>query len=58
MGRNFVLITDHKPLTYLKTSVLNSSRLARWKLLLQEYTFDIKYKPDKDNVNADVLSRI
>jgi hypothetical protein len=32
--------------------------LARWKLLLQEYTFEIKYKPGKDNINADILSRI
>ena len=57
-GRTFDLITDHKPLTHLNTSVSKSERLTRWKLSLSEYSFDVKYKPGKDNVNADVLSRV
>ena len=57
-GRTFDLVTDHKPLIHLNTSTSKSERLTRWKLALAEHTFDIKYKPGKDNVNADVLSRI
>ena len=57
-GRNFELVTDHRPLTHLSTSVSKSERLTRWKLSLSEYSFDITYKPGKDNVNADVLSRV
>jgi hypothetical protein len=34
-----------------------SSRLLRWRLLLEEYEFEIKYKPGKQNTNADSLSR-
>jgi hypothetical protein len=33
-----------------------SSRLLIWKLLL-EYEYEIKYKPGKQNTNADSLSR-
>jgi hypothetical protein len=34
-----------------------SSRLLRWKLLLEEYDYEVKYKPGKQNTNADSLSR-
>jgi hypothetical protein len=29
----------------------------RWRLLLEEYEFEIKYKPGRQNTNADSLSR-
>ena len=57
-GQTFDLVTDHKPLIHLNTSSSKSARLTRWKLGLAEYSFDIRYKPGKDNINADVLSRI
>jgi len=34
-----------------------SSRLLRWRLLLEEYDYTIAYKAGKKNVNADALSR-
>jgi len=34
-----------------------SSRLLRWRLLLEEYAYTIEYKAGKRNVNADALSR-
>ena len=34
-----------------------TGRLARWSLLLQQYDFDIVYRPRKQNDNADDLSR-
>ena len=33
------------------------SRLARWKIKLSEYQYEICYKPGKVNANADALSR-
>lgn len=56
-GTKFIILTDHKPLTYLMNCKDPSSRLVRWRLKLLEYTYEIKYKPGKTNKNADALSR-
>ena len=32
-------------------------RLARWILAFQEYAFEIRHRPGKQNTNADALSR-
>lgn len=57
-GRKFVIVTDHKPLTWLFNVKDPGSRLVRWRLILEEYDYDIIYKPGKINNNADALSRI
>ena len=57
-GRKFTLITDHRPLTWLFSIKDPGSRLARWRLKLEEYTYKIEHKPGKINKNADALSRI
>lgn len=55
-GYKFLLITDHKPLTFIKTSDKNS-KILRWRLELGKFEYDIKYKEGKSNVVADALSR-
>lgn len=55
-GRKFKLITDHKPLTFIKTSTKNS-KILRWRLELENFDYDIQYKEGKANVVADALSR-
>jgi hypothetical protein len=57
-GKRFVVYTDHRPLTYLFNLKDPSSRLMRWRLHLEEYNFEIKYKEGKINRNADALCRI
>lgn len=57
-GRKFVLVCDHRPLTWVFSIKDPGSRLARWRLKLEEYDYEIKYKPGKINKNADALSRI
>lgn len=57
-GRKFVLMTDHKPLTFLDNLTIESSRLTKLRLKLIDYDFEIKYKPGKENTVADALSRI
>ena len=54
----FLVETDHKALTYLMTAKHHNGRLARWALQLQPYTFTIQYRAGKDNINADILSRM
>ena len=53
----FTLVTDHHPLTYLKTQPHLSRRQARWVELLEQYHFDCLYRPGRLIVVADALSR-
>jgi hypothetical protein len=57
-GKEFIINTDHNPLTYLNNLTLSSSRLTRWRLKLAEYNFKILYKKGIINTNADAFSRI
>jgi hypothetical protein len=43
-GRNFTIVTDHRPLTWIFSVKDPSSRLLRWRLKLQEYEYEVKYK--------------
>ena len=58
-GQKFTLITDHRSLTWLDQlkDPTMGSRLARWKIKLQEYDYKIAFKPGRVNANADALSR-
>ena len=52
----FVLQTDHPPLTYLRTSNFKNSRIMRWALSLQEFSFEVLPVSGQANVFADLLS--
>ena len=55
-GRAVCLQTDHKNLTYLNFE--GSAKVKRWKLFIQEYSFDIQFIEGPKNVVADGLSRL
>ncbi len=57
VGRKFMLETDHQALQYLKTKRSPNKRLTRWALFLQDFTFEVRYRPGTRNGNADGLSR-
>ena len=57
MGRKFRLQTDHRALTKLKTMNNTNNRLMRWSMALQAYDFEVEYKPGREHLNADALSR-
>ncbi|CAI7885100.1 unnamed protein product [Closterium sp. NIES-53] len=44
-GREFTLVTDHQPLTWLMTTPGLTGRNAWWAMKLQEYDFKIKHRP-------------
>ena len=57
-GQKFNIITDHRALSWLFNVKDPGSRLIRWRLKLEEYEYEIHYKPGVNNTNADALSRI
>ena len=54
----FTVFTDHVSCQYLQSIKTMHGRLLRWSLLLQNYRFDVKYKPGKANQGADAVSRL
>lgn len=57
LGITFTVITDCNSMkaTHHKKHIL--PRIARWWLQLQEFTFDIKYRPGERMAHVDALSR-
>ena len=59
LGAPFLIRTDHKALAAIFTSELKtSSRVVKWVMRLQEFSFKIEYITGKENFAADKLSRI
>lgn len=56
-GVTFEVRTDNNPLTYLLTSAKLDAAGHRWLSALSTYSFSIKYRSGKKNVDADSLSR-
>ena len=62
-ARNFILVTDHKPLVALFGPTkpipgLAANRLARWALFLNQFSYTIEYRKTSLRQNADALSRL
>ena len=55
-GSSFILHTDHRNLVYIKSST--SAKITRWSMLLPEYDFELSLVAGKDNIVADILSRV
>ena len=58
LGRHFKVISDHRPLQYLLNNENCSNKLARWRMQLQEFDFEVQHCKGKDNLAADCLSRL
>jgi transposase InsO family protein len=59
-GRHFRLVTDHQALKTMLTAVGTGHRplrLHRWADRLLQFNFSVVFRPGKDNVVADCLSR-
>jgi hypothetical protein len=58
-GRQFQLLTDHKPLVTAMTRVSppQSARQQRHLAYISEFTTDLRHTPGAENVVADALSR-
>uniref|UniRef100_A0A3B3Q8H6 Gypsy retrotransposon integrase-like protein 1 n=1 Tax=Paramormyrops kingsleyae TaxID=1676925 RepID=A0A3B3Q8H6_9TELE len=54
----FTIYSDNNPLTYVLTSAKLNATGCRWVAELADFHFNIKYRPGKENVDADSLSRM
>ena len=57
-GSEFVVFSDHSPLSFLVELTKRSSKLTRWSLALQQYNIVVKYAKACNNTVADYFSRI
>ena len=53
----FVVFTDHASLWTAVNSPHLSQRMAKWLSFFAEFNFRVEYKPGRENVLADALSR-
>jgi hypothetical protein len=57
-GYSTFVHTDHSTIKYLMNKPITNARVTRWLLLLQEFDITIVDRPGKENVVADILSRL
>ena len=55
MGQKVIVHTDHKKIIY---DNLSNNRIARWRILLEEFGPTYQHIAGKDNFVADALSRL
>lgn len=54
---DLTIYTDHQSLIYSISDKNPNTKLKRWKNFIMEFGAEIKYKPGKENIVADALSR-
>lgn len=55
--RHLKIFSDHQPLIFSISDKNTNAKLKRWKAFVEEHNGKIFYKPGKENVVADALSR-
>ena len=58
LGQKFLIVTDHRALTWLYSFKEADGLLARWIEKLGQFDFEIKHKAGKKTLHADCLSRV
>lgn len=62
LGKKFQLLTDQQALSFVfnqkHSSKIKNDKILRWRLELAPFQFDITYRPGRENIKADALSRV
>ncbi|XP_052754766.1 uncharacterized protein LOC128201532 [Galleria mellonella] len=62
IGKHFLLITDQQSVSFMfnqkHTSKIKNEKIERWRLELSCFKFDIVYRPGRQNIVSDALSRV
>ena len=53
----FLLLTDHRSLTFLDRNIFSNQKIARWQDRLKSFNFVLQYIEGQENGLADMLSR-
>ena len=56
-GKEFLLQSDHRPLTTMNKKRYDSPRIMRWSMYLQRFKFSLEHISGSENRLADYLSR-
>lgn len=56
-GAQVTVVTDNNPLVHLQTAKLGAVE-QRWVAQLANYNYQLRYRPGRENTNADALSRL
>jgi hypothetical protein len=57
-GQRFLVRTDHHSLRWVLNLADAQGRLARWRLRLLEFDFEVEYSPGRQHHAADTMSRL
>ena len=61
IGRHFKLITDQRSISFVfnnqNPGKTKNDKITRWRMELSCFNYDIVYRPGKENLTADALSR-
>ena len=49
LGREFTLVTDHAPLTWMAGAKDTNARVTRWFLALQDFRFRVDHRPGREH---------
>lgn len=60
-AHHFTIVTDQKSVAFMFNQThpgkIKNDKIQRWRLELSSFDFDIVYRPGRDNIPADTLSR-
>ena len=57
VGMPITIVTDCMCLVYLNANKTSVPQIARWSLMLQDFTFEVRHRPGEKMAHADALSR-